>query len=104
MTPATRELLAQEYASLALYASIHNGDPGTTGANQVGSRQPITWNTDGAGTLTSDLLVFAITAPEDLTHVGIWSASTSGTFRDSVVNAISFSDDGDYSFTLTYAA
>jgi hypothetical protein len=68
------------------HISLHNGDPSTTGANEItgGSpayaRKAVTWNTAASGLRTNNgALVFDVPATTVL-HVGLWSAITAGTF------------------------
>lgn len=78
----------------ATHISLHTGDPGGTGANEVsggsyarvqvnqnGTTQPY-WNTASGSAMDNN---GAITFPEggadaSVTHVGIWDASTAGNF------------------------
>lgn len=72
--------------AVAGFLSLHTADPGTTGANEVtgGSyvRQSITWNAASGGTQTSSNgQTFAgMPAVGGNLWIGLWSASTSGTF------------------------
>lgn len=72
--------------AVGVYLSLHTADPGTTGANEVtgGSyvRQSITWNAASGGTQTSSNgQTFAgMPAVAGNLWIGLWSASTSGTF------------------------
>lgn len=74
------------YAAAATHVSLHTADPGTTGANEVSgggyTRAPITWvpgPTDGQVTGTASVTT---AAGVSITHVGLWSASSGGTFLD----------------------
>jgi hypothetical protein len=96
-TNAQRETLAIAYGTNAPFLSLHSADPGTTGASEVtgGSpayaRKALTWSAgaaDGVNTATS--VVFDLPSGVAVTHVGVWSAVTGGTFLDKaamVVNA-----------------
>jgi hypothetical protein len=91
-TNAMKEALAIEYGSLALYASLHTADPGTTGTSEVAggspayARKSLTW-----------------TAGSSITHAGIFSASTSGTFYDKVaVTYNSQPSQGQLTVNFTY--
>lgn len=71
----------------AAYASLHTGDPSTTGANELtgGSpayaRKAITWNTASGGTRTNNgAITFDVGAGNTIYHIGLFSAVTSGTF------------------------
>lgn len=68
-----------------LYVSLHTADPADTGANEVtgGSyaRQLATFNSAATKATTNVANVdFALMPAVTVTHVGIWSASTVGTF------------------------
>ncbi len=85
----TRQTLADAYKTLAgsaqVWVSLHTGDPGTTGINEATGggyvRVQGTWTSGSGGTLTMAELTF--TAPTGTySYVGLWSASSSGTFYD----------------------
>lgn len=86
---ATKQTLADAYKSLnggsTVYVSLHTADPGTTGTSEVtgGSYARVlgTWTSGTTGTLSMATLTFNVPAGT-FTHAGLWSASTSGTFRD----------------------
>src|SRR5687767_1608272 len=87
-------------AGLAVYASLHTADPSTTGANEVtgGSpayaRKAITWNAASGGALDNNANpVFDVPAATTVTHAGLWSAVSAGTFYGSM-------DITDEAFTL----
>ena len=108
-TTSTKESLAQRYTELCTHASAHTADPGTTGASEVtgGSpayaRKPITWNAGAEdGVYTSNPVTIDIPAATTITHIGLWSALTAGTFRDKVAFSITFASQGTVTFTLTY--
>lgn len=98
-TDATENAQADEDAARCPYASIHTGDPGTTGANEAtgGSpayaRKALSFNAAGTeGPLGSSqpatVGVAWGSATFDLpagtfTDYGLWSAVTAGTFRGS---------------------
>lgn len=68
-----------------VYVSLHTGDPGETGANEVtgGSyaRQSCDFNAASGGSATnSTALSFAGMPSATVTHIGIWDAATSGNF------------------------
>ena len=63
------------------YVSLHTGDPGETGANEVtgGSyaRQAGSFGAAAAGAVTTTATIDFTGMPSaTITHVGIWSAST----------------------------
>lgn len=71
-------------AGLGTYISFHTADPSTTGANEVtgGSyaRQATTWAAASSGSRVGSQISASIPAGTTVTHWGIWSASTAGTF------------------------
>lgn len=87
LTAATKESLAVQFGTLGSYISLHTGDPGTSGtANEASGgsyvRVQTTW---AAG--TSDGIINGsavdINAPVNAnpyTYIGVWTASTGGTF------------------------
>lgn len=81
------------YADGNFYVSLHTGNPGETGANEISTatltgyarKNHTSWTTSSAGTLSNngDITFATITDTTDsetVTHVGIWSAVTGGTF------------------------
>ncbi|OLT24423.1 hypothetical protein BJF79_13860 [Actinomadura sp. CNU-125] len=90
------------------YASLHTADPGSTGASEVtgGSpayaRQAITWNAASAGNLdSSNAPNFDVPSGTTITHWGVWSASSGGTFLfgGSLSAPESYGSQGDYTLT-----
>lgn len=88
-TNAMKETLSTSYGTAAAYMSLHTADPGTTGTSEVTggapayARKAITW-TPGAsdGVNNGTAVVFDLPASTAVTHIGIWSAVTAGTFLD----------------------
>lgn len=62
--------------------SFHTGDPGATGASEVSGtgRPATTWATATGGTRTGSKVSAPVPASTTVTHWGIWSAATGGTF------------------------
>lgn len=85
-TTATRDEFLNDLDTLATHASLHTADPSTTGANEVAggsyARVAITWAAASGG---SKALTAAVTlqvpAGTTITHFGLWSALSAGTFR-----------------------
>jgi hypothetical protein len=79
-------------AGTTYYLSLHSADPGTTGASELSGggyvRQAIVFATWASGATGNTL---SITVPNAgttaVTHVGIWSASTAGTYIQGLVMA-----------------
>ncbi len=100
--------------TMATHVSLHAGDPGTTGANEISggspaySRKSVSWGSATNGTATlSTAVQFDIPANVTITHFGTWTAGSGGTFvggealRDSLNNAVSetFTSQGYYTLT-----
>lgn len=85
-TNASKETGALAVTGSGSWISLHTGDPGTTGTNEAtgGSpayaRKQTTW-TGGTsdGVVAGSAVSFDVPAGT-YTHIGVWSASTAGTF------------------------
>jgi hypothetical protein len=94
-------------AAVAVYASLHSGDPSTTGANEISggspayARKAITWNAASGGNLDNNANpVFDVPASTTVAYVGLFSAVTSGTFYGSAdVTDEVFAGQGTYTVT-----
>jgi hypothetical protein len=105
MTPVLKEAMADEYTSRALFTSLHTGDPGDDGANELAvARVALVWSAGvDPGDRVSDSMEFDIPDDTDLTHVGIWDDETAGDFQDSRANSVSFPVAGTYVVVLTHS-
>jgi hypothetical protein len=104
LTDGTLQALGNHLASLCPYASLHSADPGSTGTNATtAARQAVSFNVDGDGdlTLTSTVSFTGGAASGAVTHVGLWSASTGGTFRGgfALSGDTTFNGAGEYNLT-----
>lgn len=97
-------------AALGVYISMHTADPGTSGASEVtgGSyaRASTTWAGSSSGSKSGSQVALNIPISTTITHWGLWSASTSGTFVcGGLLSAPStYSSAGIYNFTPTLTA
>jgi len=86
-TDATTLAGTELVAGTTYYMSLHTGNPGTTGANECTDanyvRQAITFAAASGGVSTSDLAVAfpAMAASQTIDGVGIWTASTAGSYK-----------------------
>lgn len=87
LSNAGKHVMLDQLATVAVWVSLHTSDPGTTGASEVtgGSpayaRKAITWNAAASGGLdSSNAPLFDVPASTTITHFGLWSASSAGTF------------------------
>ncbi|WP_433234018.1 phage tail fiber protein [Actinomadura nitritigenes] len=83
---AMLELIDGSGAFPVTHLSMHVGDPGTTGANEVAGgsyvRQAITWApASGGQKLINEIPVFNIPGGVTISHFGLWNAATGGAFR-----------------------
>lgn len=109
LTDATLNSLGTSLDGLITHASLHSSDPSTTGANESAAARvavSLTVDADGDLTLDSTLAFTGGTASGSVTHVGLWSASTAGTFRGAfaLTGDSAFNAAGEYNVTaLTIA-
>lgn len=104
LTDATLNSLGTSLAALCTHASLHTGDPGSTGtALTTAARQAVTWTVDGDGdlTLTAPVNFTGVAANGAVTYVGLWSASTGGTFRGgfALTGDLTANAAGEYTLT-----
>lgn len=94
----------------ATWVSLHTGDPGTTGANEVtgGSyaRMQTTWGSASAGVMTGSQVSITVPASTTVTYAGLWTTSTAGTFYCGcqLPAPQSFTTAGTYQATPTLSA
>lgn len=84
-------------ASLIGYVSIHSEDPGSTGVNEISTRQPVTWKSASGTNLDNDGdIEFSVEAGSSVHSVGLWSLSTGGVFYGSraLPSPVTFSNQG----------
>lgn len=68
-------------ATTGTHISFHTADPGSTGAGEIsGTRAATTWAAANNGSRAGSQVSAAIPAGTTVTHWGIWSAATNGTF------------------------
>lgn len=72
---------------VGLYVSLHTGDPGTDGSNEVSggspayARKQVTWADASSGSMAlSSSVTFDVPGSTTVKYYGVWSAATSGTF------------------------
>jgi hypothetical protein len=104
-SPRGRENAAVGYTAAAVNASLHTGDPGTTGTAEVSgggyARRPITWNAGTVdGVLISNELVFNLPASTTVTWCAVWDGS--GNFIDKSSVIITTIAAGEVRFMLMY--
>ena len=80
-TNADKQAIADYIASRGAKITVHSGDPGTTGANQIGaSSGNTTWGaaviSGSEAVATGSAVAFTIPASTTVSHFGIWNGST----------------------------
>lgn len=84
LTTTERNGIADYQANRLTYASLHTGDPSTTGANEAtgGSyaRKALVFGAASGGTASASEVEFDVPAGT-YTHFGTWTAASGGTFR-----------------------
>lgn len=88
LVAAGKNLMLTGFTSSATYVSLHTADPSTNGANEVTggsySRESAAWGSPSNGAVSNgSSIVFDVPGSTTITHLGYWSASTSGTFYGS---------------------
>lgn len=92
------------------WISLHTGDPSTSGANEVTTgvyaRKQTTWGSASSSSKTGSAVVIDVPSSTTVTHWGIWSASTAGTFcyGGTLPSSEAYSSQGQYSLTATLTA
>lgn len=87
--------------------SLHTADPGTTGASEVTggtyARVTTTWGSATASSKAGSQVTFNVPASTTITHFGIWSAATGGTFLcgGQLSATEAYGSAGTYLFTPT---
>lgn len=107
LSPAGKNVALDAIAAVAGFASLHSADPSTTGANEITGGSPAyarkahTWNAASSGNLDdSNQPVFDVPATT-VSHFGLWSASSGGTFYGGGALSASevFTAQGTYTLT-----
>lgn len=103
---AAKNAMLDHLGTLAVWMSVHKGAPGSTGANENtgATRQAVTWNAASGGAKTqSNAPSFAgIPVAEPVIAVGLWSASTGGTFWGyQTVATTSVSGSGTWTYDVS---
>lgn len=105
MTTAMKTLMAAQYAAQVVVVSLHTGNPGSTGTNELTgggyARQTLSWGTPAAGAVTASPVSFNVPADTDVAYLGFWS-SGSVTFLDSWLVNVSFVSAGVYQPTIQF--
>jgi hypothetical protein len=97
---------------VALYASLHTADPGTTGTSEITGGAPayarlgITWRAAGVPTAgqvsNSAAMTFNVPPSTSIGWIGYWSAVTAGTYEGGyALSAVeAFTGQGTYTIAI----
>lgn len=93
------------FAITATWVALHVGDPGAAGTanpSAVTTRQQVTFSaaSGGALALSATPTAWNMTTSETITHISVWSASSSGTFYWSAALSVSKSVANGDTLTL----
>ncbi|GAA2298262.1 hypothetical protein GCM10010402_66070 [Actinomadura luteofluorescens] len=96
--------------AVGLYVSLHTADPGTSGTSEVtgGSpayaRKAVTWASPSGGSMAlASGVTFDVPAGATVTHYGVWSAVSGGTFYGSGALSASEAFAGQGTYNLSAA-
>lgn len=110
LSTSGRNAAASGVTALSGYASLHTGDPGGTGASEVtgGSpayaRKAVTWAAAGGGSVTTSAsATFDVPGSTTIAYMGLWSASTGGTFYGGAALSSSETYGAQGTYALTTA-
>jgi hypothetical protein len=108
-TAQQKENLAVAYGTNAAYASLHTADPGTTGTSEVtgGSpayaRKALTWSAGLVDGVVTASATFDVPSGVTVTHAGVFTAVTGGTFLDKVtLTSQAFGSQGTLTVNFTF--
>ena len=106
ITQPIADLMLVPVRSFALFISLHNGDPGVTGANEQSispyNRMPASWNAPSSGKLiVGGPVNIAVNGTSSVGFYGLWSQKTLGIFYGgSSLSAVEiFSAPGTYTIS-----
>lgn len=88
LVDAGKNLLLDGLAGGVSFVSLHTADPSTDGSSEVSggayTRESVSWGSAASASVTTSAsVVFDVPGSTTITHLGYWSASTSGTFYGS---------------------
>ncbi len=107
LNTTAKNYMLDQFATVAVFASLHTADPGSAGTSEVAggspayARKAITWNAAASSNLDNNANpVFDVPAATTITHLGLWSAITAGTFYGSAdITDETFALQGTYTLS-----
>lgn len=93
---AAKHVMLNAFAAVATYVAAMDGS--TSGDESGSARKSITWNSAADGNLdSSNTPVIDMPPGSSVTHIGLFSAETSGTFYGAIpVDTETFTNAGTY--------
>jgi hypothetical protein len=92
LNDAGKNVMLDAFAGVAVYGSLHDDDPSTTGANEISggspayARKSITWGSAASASVAaSNSPVFDVPGSTTVKYFGFFSASSGGTFYGSAL-------------------
>ena len=88
LTTGSKNTMLTALSGSVTYFSLHTADPGTSGTAEVSgspyARKAASWAAAANGTVATNAnTAFDVPGSTTITHLGYWSAVTSGTFLGS---------------------
>ena len=100
--------LDTDYATAAMYVKLYVGDPGSAGTNNAAAgdttRKQATMGAASAGSKAMTSMAGAwtnVSTTETISDIGLWSASSAGTFKGSIALTANQAWVNTNTFTLT---
>ncbi|CRK59090.1 Phage protein [Alloactinosynnema sp. L-07] len=109
-TDTAKQTALDAVAAAAAWITLHTADPGTTGASEVAggayTREQTTWAAFAGGSRVGSQVTFDVPAGVTITHWGIRTAASGGTFYygGTLSASETFGAAGQYLFTPTLTA
>lgn len=107
LVDAGKNLLLDGLASGVSFVSLHTADPSTDGSSEVSggsyTRESVSWASAASASVSNSAeIVFDVPGSTTISHLGYWSASTSGTFYGSraLDSSQTFATAGTYTIAI----
>lgn len=109
-TNTSKNLSLDTIGAAASYISFHTADPGSSGTSEVAAgtyaRVQTVWGSASAASKAGSQITANIPASTTITHWGLWTAISGGTFHygGALSAPESYGGAGTYAFTPTLTA
>lgn len=107
LVDAGKHLMLDGFGTGVVFVSLHTADPGVSASAEVTggayTREASSWAAAASGSVSTDAqIVFDVPGSTTITHLGYWSASTSGTFYGSraLDTSQTYSTAGTYTIAI----